>query len=171
MVIKRDQTCCFTGHRPEKLPWGTNEFDRRCVALKIRIQDAAEAAYHEKGIRRFYCGMARGCDLYFAEEVLELREDYPDLELFAVLPCLTQAQNWPPYDQSRWQKILDACNHVMPVQETYSPGCMMRRNRYMVDHSALLIAAYSGQSGGTMRTVEYAMRKKIDILDICIPQD
>ena len=38
-------TCCFTGHRPDKLPWGTREEDPRCVALKGRIAAALEEEY------------------------------------------------------------------------------------------------------------------------------
>ena len=33
----RQESCCFTGHRPAKLPWGYNEQDPRCVKLKERI--------------------------------------------------------------------------------------------------------------------------------------
>ena len=32
------RTCCFTGHRPDKLPWGPDESDPRCAALKTVIQ-------------------------------------------------------------------------------------------------------------------------------------
>ena len=34
----REKTVCFSGHRPEKLPWGDNERDERCVALKAAIR-------------------------------------------------------------------------------------------------------------------------------------
>ena len=63
--------CAFTGHRPERLPWGTDEGDLRCAALKtvLRQQLRALAA---RGCTTFLCGMARGCDLYFAEAVLAL---------------------------------------------------------------------------------------------------
>ena len=27
-------SCAFTGHRPKKFPWGYDEVDARCVALK-----------------------------------------------------------------------------------------------------------------------------------------
>ena len=67
----RQSACCFTGHRPGKLPWRYNEEDLRCVLLKARIADAVEAAYQE-GFRHFLCGMALGCDLYFCECVLRL---------------------------------------------------------------------------------------------------
>ena len=39
----RPVTCCFTGHRPEKLPWGDDEADPRCRALKRKLADAVEA--------------------------------------------------------------------------------------------------------------------------------
>ena len=55
----RPVSCCFSGHRPTKLPWGGNESDPRCVALKQRLWDAMEAAY-EEGYRHFICGMAQG---------------------------------------------------------------------------------------------------------------
>ena len=38
--VGEKDTCCFTGHRPSKLPWGTREEDPRCVALKGRIAAA-----------------------------------------------------------------------------------------------------------------------------------
>ena len=66
MMMDREKTCCFTGHRPDKLPWGENERDPRCVRLKQSIAQAVEDAY-TAGIRHFITGMARGCDLYCAE--------------------------------------------------------------------------------------------------------
>ena len=40
----RERTCCFTGHRPEKLPWGWDEGDPRCRRLKEKLRDAVETA-------------------------------------------------------------------------------------------------------------------------------
>ena len=74
----RQYSCCFTGHRPGKLPWGYAEEDPRCRLLKERIADAVEGAYQE-GFQHFLCGMAMGCDLYFCEAVLELRSRHPDV--------------------------------------------------------------------------------------------
>ena len=41
----RPISCCFSGHRPAKLPWGEDEDDPRCRALKARLRDALDAAY------------------------------------------------------------------------------------------------------------------------------
>ena len=62
-----ETTCCFTGHRPAKLPWGTNEKDPRCLALKEELTSRLEGIY-EAGYRHFICGMAEGCDMYFARQ-------------------------------------------------------------------------------------------------------
>lgn len=161
----RTHTCCFTGHRPEKLPWGTREDDPRCAALKRKLSDVLEAAYGE-GMRHFICGMARGCDFYFAEAVIALREKYGDVVLEAAVPCRTQADKWPEEDAGRWKNILRQCDLETMVQTEYTQGCMLRRNRYMVDHSALVIAVYDGSSGGTRYTLDYALRKNVPFVDI-----
>ena len=32
-ALDKEKTCCFTGHRPDKLPWGEKESDPRCRRL------------------------------------------------------------------------------------------------------------------------------------------
>ena len=161
----RPITCCFTGHRPSKLPWGTDESDARCLDLKRRIQDAVDSAY-EEGFRHFICGMALGCDFYFAEAVLDLRSRGGDVTLEAAIPCPTQPDHWAEEEQRRYRMLLAACDYETVVQHRYSPGCMQRRNRYMVDHSALVIAVYDGMPGGTRQTLEYALRRGISFVDL-----
>ena len=161
----RPVSCCFSGHRPGKLPWGGNEDDPRCMDLKQRLWDAMEAAY-EEGYRHFICGMAQGCDFYFCELALQLRAKYGDVSVEAAIPCPTQSQGWSAAEQQRWRQLVDACDYETLVQEKYTPDCMLRRNRYMVDHASLLIAVHDGQSGGTRRTIEYALRRGLDVVDI-----
>ena len=165
--MERETTCCFTGHRPEKLPWGTDEGNPLCLDLKRRLAAAVLSAY-DRGMRHFICGMARGCDLYFCEAVLALREMRPGVTVEAAIPCESQADRWPEGKKQRYCRLLDQCDFETMVQHHYDRGCMQRRNRYMVDHSALIVAAYDGTPGGTMQTLLYAMRKglEVSIVDI-----
>lgn len=161
----RQISCCFTGHRPGKLPWGYREEDPRCVSLKRRIADAVESAY-EEGFRHFLCGMAQGCDLYFCESVLRLREAHPEVTLEAAIPCPTQADAWPRDQRERYARLVAACDYETVVSARYTPGCMHRRDRYMVDHASLLIAVFDGTPGGTRYTVEYAMGRGVPVTDL-----
>lgn len=163
----RESTCCFTGHRPDKLPWGLDENSAECRKLRIQIAIQLEAL-HSAGIAHFISGMALGCDLLFAEAVLAMREEYDDVTLEAAIPCDSQANSWPEEQKERYNAILSSCDTVTFVQHQYTPGCMLRRNRYMVDNSSVLLACFNGSSGGTMNTLLYARRQgvKTIIIDI-----
>ncbi len=162
-----EKTCCFTGHRPVKLPWAANEADPRCENLKQQIASALLEIYRA-GYRHFICGMAIGCDTYFAQEVLKLRERYLDITLEAAIPCDSQADKWNHRQKECYASLLAACDHLTYVSHSYTPDCMMKRNEYMIDHSSLLLACFNGKSSGTMKTILYAQRKGIRtiILDI-----
>ena len=97
-------SCCFSGYRPGKLPWGNDENDPRCRALKACLRDVMEAAYDE-GYRHFICGMAQGCDLYFCELALQLRGERPDMTIEAAIPCRTQADSWSAEERRRWRGL------------------------------------------------------------------
>lgn len=159
--------CAFTGHRPQKLPWGSREEDPRCRALK-RLLDEAVAQAAERGFRTFLCGMALGCDTYFAEAVLKRRDADPSLRLEAVLPCPEQTDRWPEADRRRYEALLMRCDGLTVMEDAYSDGCMLRRNRAMVDRAGLLITVYDGSSGGTGSTIQYARSRGVELLPLWI---
>lgn len=163
MILGESLTCCFTGHRPDKLPWGLDEQNPHCYALKRSLDRELETLYH-RGFRLFISGMAMGCDLYFAEAALALREKYPEVMVEGAVPCPTQAQRWPDPLRRRWRDILDRCDLETVVQQNYDRWCMLRRDRYMVDRSAAVLAVFDGTPGGTQYTLNYAMDKKREIL-------
>lgn len=164
MLTGREQTCCFTGHRPAKLPWGYDERDPRCLALKKSLQRELEDLYR-RGFRHFICGMALGCDLYFAEAVLQLKEAYPALTLEAAIPFAGQADRWGEDQRRRWMELVARCDLETVVQEHYDRGCMLHRDRYMVERSAAILAVYNGDAtGGTRYTLDHAAKKGLDIL-------
>ena len=166
-MADREHSCCFTGHRPQKLPWGMNENDPRCIMLKAELAARLEAIY-ELGYRHFLCGMAIGCDMYFAEAVLALRETHVDVTLEAAIPFGDQPGRWNQAQRRRYNTLIDRADTVTVLQYGYTPECMMRRNRYMVDRSSLLLACYDGRPGGTMNTILYAQRSgtRVIVVDI-----
>lgn len=160
----RSVTCAFTGHRPRALPWGGDESDPRCLAAKKQLDEAVERAY-EQGYRHFICGMAQGSDLYFGEAVVRLRLIHPELTLEGAVPFPEQCKHWPREDQHRYYDLLDQCDMETLIQQSYTPYCMHRRNRYMVDHASRLIALYNGlgKRGGTFSTLQYAMEQNVGV--------
>ena len=75
------KTCAFTGHRPQSLPFGFDESDKRCTSLKSVMRDQIVALIENEGVTHFITGMALGIDMYAAEIVLDLKSKYPHITL------------------------------------------------------------------------------------------
>lgn len=152
-----ENTCCFTGHRPQSLPWRFREEDPRCRALKDRLRKQIVRAVRERGVERFLSGMALGVDTWAAEAVLELGKRYP-IALECVLPCAEQTARWGQAARQRYEDILARCDKVTLLQQRYTADCFEKRNRAMVERSGLVIAVWDGSPSGTGNTVAYAKR-------------
>ncbi|MBQ6366019.1 MAG: DUF1273 family protein [Oscillospiraceae bacterium] len=166
-MTDRETTCCFSGHRPMKLPWGMRESDERCIRAKEWIAGQLNTLY-TLGYRHFLCGMAIGCDMYFADAVLALKAQHPDVTLEAAIPCADQANRWNSKQKAKYASLLEQCDAIKTCQEAYTPDCMQRRNRYMVERSSALIACFNGRPGGTMSTILIAQREglTVHLLDV-----
>ncbi len=146
--LDRSITACFTGHRATKLPWQYDENDERCILLKCRIDDSIKSAYSD-GYRNFICGMAHGADTYAAEAVLKQRLFSKGISLICVFPYR--------HSSSRSDSIARHADSVIYLNDSYVPGCMQQRNRFMIEHSSFLIAIHDGgSSGGTAQTIRMA---------------
>jgi len=162
----KEQTCAFTGHRPESFSFGDNEESPECIAIKERLVSAIEGMI-AKGVDTFISGAAKGVDTWAMEAVLELRETkYPHIKLIAAIPYTNQAKAWSEEEKQRYERLTNACTKVV-LSEKYYRGCLLVRNRFMVDNSDHLIAVYNGSNkGGTAYTLKYADKHGKDTIII-----
>ena len=160
-------TCAFTGHRPHKFPWKTNEADPRCAALKaVLVEQVGKLV--AAGATDFYSGMADGSDVWLSQIVLNLRKKNPTLKLHCFLPCEGQADKWSSSAQERYHTILGQADFVVYTSRKYYDGCMIDRNHRLVDAASLLLAVYNGERrGGTAATIRYAQKlgREIYVVD------
>ena len=132
------KTCAFTGHRPKSL--GYPESDERCTALKQCIHSLIVRMIEEEGVTHFISGMAQGVDLYAAEIVLELKEQYPEITLECAIPYERQAVRWLAALRERYFSIASKCDKETMLQRQYTRDCMKKRNQYMVDCADVVLA-------------------------------
>ena len=163
------KNCCFTGHRPQGFPYQYGVDRKKHNAYLKMLKAKIKLAITEYGITNFISGMALGTDLDFAETVLKLKNKYP-ITLECAIPCPNQTLKWNSSDILRYENILKRADEINLISEQYTPECMLKRNRYMVDKSELVIAVFNGiEKGGTWYTISYAKRenKHIEIIDLC----
>jgi len=109
--------------------------------------------------------LADGVDQYFAEIILELQNENPNLKLIAVLPYRKRMDSLCQKEHTN--ALLDACAEVIVIQDEYRPNVYAKRNRYMVEHSDRVIAVYDGrEKGGTVKTIRFAHQFRKELREI-----
>ena len=154
---KKIRTCCFSGHRkipPEQY----NEIARRLKEKLIKLI--------EEGYCYFCSGGALGFDTLVAQTVLELKNEYPHINLILVLPFLSQTRGWNESDVRMYEYIKEAADKYVYTSENYFNGCMQKRNRHLVDNSSVCVCYLTEEKGGTAYTVKYANSRNLRIINI-----
>lgn len=154
--MEREKTLCFSGHRYISI--------KKQAPLYRRLVEEI-AAKADTGYRNFLCGGALGFDTLAAQAVLEVRTNIR-INLVLVQPYMQQAQRWSARDRAVYEQIKANSDVVICLSEEYYEGCLLARNRYMVDKSSLLIAYCGAASGGTIYTVNYAEKNDVDWVNI-----
>ncbi len=160
MKLIRENCCCFTGHR--RLPAGEGLRVRR--RLREEIVRLAEG-----GVDTFLAGGALGFDTMAAQETLRVRaEDFPNLCLVLVLPCLGQEARWSQRDAAVYRGLMRSAGEVIYTGDVYTRSCMFVRNRYLVDRSSHCLCYLAGDAarGGTAYTVKYALQQGLDVINL-----
>ena len=153
--MKRENSCCFTGHR--KIPAERLECISADLVEIIKI-------LADNGYKYFICGGALGFDTMAAQAVTALSAVREDIHLILALPCLDQTLKWLYNDEGEesireYQRLKGLAESIVYLSETHTPDCMKQRNQFMVDNSSFCVAFYSGSArSGSGQT--YRMAKK-----------
>lgn len=162
-------SCCFTGYRPQKMPFKIDRRDSAFIAFENRLITRIIELINN-GCTTFISGMATGFDIIAAECVLEARQliNHTIVQLICAVPFIEQAKAYPALWRERYDKILEECDKTVLISDRYYSGCYMKRNIYMVNNSDIVLAFFDGKPGGTKNTVDYAARlgrKVINLYD------
>ena len=134
---------------------------KAAVRLRRVIEEQIKA-----GIVFYGAGGAGGFDTLAAQIVLDMKKEYPQLRLILVLPCEGQTRGWRSEDIAVYEDIKRRSDKVVYVSREYTPDCMHRRNRHLVDHSGTCICYLTRSTGGTAYTVDYARKKGLRIINM-----
>lgn len=150
------KTCCMTGHRD----MDEEQTGKIRVALKKEIEKAVEDGYDS-----FMSGFTGIADQAFAEIVLELQKDHPEIRLSAVIPYRNMLKRLKGREEIK--ALLDACEDITVLNEEYQPNVYIARNRYLAEHSDRAIIVYDGrEKGATVNMIRQVHRSKKEMREI-----
>lgn len=161
-------TACFTGHRPN----GFGPSNKPMFQIQKEISSLLRSAItylYDNGYRTFISGGALGVDQWAAYEVIDLRNQDPDVKLIVAKPFPSQDIQWPEYARKEFEIICASADEVIDVSpDPYATWKMHARNSFMVDKSSAVVAVKipDVMSGGTASCCAYAERKGKNIIYI-----
>ncbi len=151
------ETVCFTGHR--NIPYA--------VASRLpRMLEQVISELCERGATTFRAGGAMGFDTVAALKVLDMKDRYPQIRLELILPCRNQTERWDMTSRQTYNYILRKADSHRFLFDTYFEGCMLERDRRLVEGSDVCVTYCAQSRGGTAYTVTHAMRAGLEIINL-----
>ena len=113
-----EHSCCFTGHRPQKLTRSDQE-------ITIELERAINQAIAD-GFTTFITGMAAGTDIIAGEIITSLHT--PSLRLIAAVPFPSFPNRLSAGWKQRYEELLEKTDEVIYICPHYSRSAFQRRN-------------------------------------------
>lgn len=164
--VNPSQAVCFSGHRPERLPGYGDPKNREAQRLITILREHIVDAIH-RGKLYFIHGAMAGFDLLAAEQVISLKNQFPNIQLISVAPYsvhfFSREKCWTSEWIYRAREVFRQHDFGISLSEHYRSGIYYERNRVLVDNSSELICYHNGGKGGTEQTIRYAKSKSLHI--------
>jgi uncharacterized phage-like protein YoqJ len=108
------KTCAIFACPPICFPWGYDEEDEGCAAMKLQLLNAITTLRTE-GIERFNVVLDPGFGLYAAEMIIGLQEMDPSIEMDLYIPFEEQASKWSPELRERYFTLQEHASVVATI--------------------------------------------------------
>ena len=133
--------CAIIGCSPMGFPWGFDEEDEGCAALKLILINQITRLRSE-GCTRFHISMDCGVGLYAAEILHGLKESDDTLETICYVPYEELATKWTPELRDRYFNDLAAYTEVVNVANEKTVGCEFKAHLEAMKEADTVIAVY-----------------------------
>ena len=135
------KTSAIIGCSPMCFPWGFDEEDEGCAALKLILINQISKLRGE-GCTRFAISMDCGVGLYAAEILQGLKESDDALKTICDIPYEEQATKWTPELRDRYFNALAACTEIVNVAYEKTVDCEFKAHLAAINEADTLIAVY-----------------------------
>ena len=114
---------------------------------------------------KFYLGGYGDFDSLCLRTLRELKTDFPDIELLFITLCLDSNYSKLQLAKCYYDDVI-----FPPIENVPRKFAILKRNEWIVDSADLVIAYVKYSWGGAAKTLEYAKRRKVPIINISLKQ-
>jgi len=139
--------------------------NRDCYQVKEADIEQAIITAIENGIEVFLNGGQGYFDQVCSSVVHRLKKRYSHIKSILVIPY----RDFTVFNNSLFDEIIYPFESHTFSYYTYKSGSS-KRNRWLVDHSSVAIC-FVYRSGGASKTLDYAKKQKLTIIDLLRPEN
>lgn len=161
------KSCAILGCNPMAFPWGYDEEDERCAALKLILLNTINF-WRTDGMTSFAVPLDAGIGLYTAEIIGALCEKDEALSLTCVIPWEEQSTKWTPDLRNRYFDVQAECTNVETVSPRKTATCELEAKLRAIDLADSVFAVTASEKDTALgAALHYARRinKKVLIFD------
>ncbi|WP_281891102.1 DUF1273 domain-containing protein [Paenibacillus sp. YYML68] len=117
-------------------------------AIRRRLEEALE-----EGLEWVIVSGQWGVELWAAQAVIELKADYPQLQLAVITPFLEQEENWSDDKKEQYQEVLRRADYTKSVTNSkyVGPWQFAEKNKFLLKHTDGLLIVYDEEKEGSPR--------------------
>ncbi|MDH6365154.1 putative phage-like protein YoqJ [Enterococcus sp. PF1-24] len=146
--MKIIKTLIISGYRSYELGI-FKEDDPKVAVIKSALQSQLQTLV-EEGLEWVLVAGQLGVEMWGAEVVLAMKEDYPELHLGVILPFADFGNQWKENNQEKLTKIKQQADYVNSTsnQSYQSPQQLRNHSRFLLEHSGGVLLVYDEESPG-----------------------
>ena len=148
---------CLTGHR---------HIPVQHALVLPGLLERHMLALIDRGAVEFRAGGAVGYDMVATLKLIEIKERMPHIRLCLCLPCRDQTRGWDEAGRRAYQYILAHADEISYTVDTYTPSCMLARDRQLVEGSDVCLAYCTKNKGGSFYTCSYALKHDLELINL-----
>ncbi|OAH58025.1 hypothetical protein AWH48_01545 [Domibacillus aminovorans] len=156
------KTLLLSGYKSHELGiWDTK--NPGIIIIKTAIEKQLRTLV-EDGLEWVIIGGQPGVELWAAEVVLELKNEFSELKLGVLMPFLEQEKNWKEERKEHYQTIIDQADFVDVVSKKpyIAPWQFKARDEFSLDHTDALLLVYDEEKEGSPKFLKEAAESRLE---------
>ena len=129
--------------------------------VKQQLKNILVSEIRKNPTCKFYLGGYGDFDSLCLRSLRELKKEFQDIELIFITPYIDKNYSKLEFAKYHYDDVI-----FPPLECVPRKFAILKRNEWMVDEADLVIAYVMYSWGGAAKTLEYAKRKKVPIINI-----
>lgn len=131
--------------------------------VKQQLKNILVSEIRKNPTCKFYLGGYGDFDSFCLRSLRELKKEFQDIELIFITPYIDKNYSRLEFAKYHYDDII-----FPPLESVPRKFAILKRNEWMVEEADLVIAYVKYSWGGAAKTLEYANRKKKQIINLAI---